>query len=182
MSNVKLVLTKLGFENVWLAQGVEHKQFFLTLLKQRIRDLWLIDFNNRLENSTRALFYRTIVSFNFSKYLDVITIRKYSIALSRLRVSSHRLAVESGRWRKPVRVPVEERICPFCNVLEDEYHFVLECIMLKDLRVMYIKKYYWNHPSNFKFVALMTTENVSDIRNLSVFTYKAFIQRQQLLA
>ena len=80
VTDVKSLLVKLGFENVWLNQGVENRKLFLLVLKQRIQDLWLIDFNNRLENSSRALFFRTIVSFNFSKYLDVINIRKYRIA------------------------------------------------------------------------------------------------------
>jgi hypothetical protein len=134
------------------------------MLKQRIKDIWLIDFNNRLEDSTRALFFRTIISFNFSKYLDAINIRKYRIALARLRMSSHRLAVESGRWRKPECFPFIERLCHICNILEDKYHFVLVCDMFKELNTKYIKIYYWNHPSNFQFIALMTTENVTDIR------------------
>jgi hypothetical protein len=51
--------------------------------------------------------------------------------------------------------------------------------MFKELRTKYIKRYYWNHPSNFKFIALMTTENVTDIRHLSIYSYHAFIKRQQ---
>ena len=168
VSNIKSLLIKLGFEHVWLNQGVENKEYFLLILRQRIRDIWLLDFNNRLENSTRAIFFRTILSHNFCKYLDVINIRKYRIALARLR-----------RWQKPICVPFNERVCPVCNILEDEYHFTLECTMFKELRLKYIKRFYWNHPSNYKFIALMTTENVTEIRNLSVFAYHAFIKHRQ---
>ena len=42
-------------------------------------------------------------------------------------MSSHRLAIGSGRWTRPNRTPVNERICVECGVVEDEYHFVIEC-------------------------------------------------------
>ena len=49
-------------------------------------------------------------------------------------MSSHRLFIETGRWRKPVSVPIDDRKCIACDKLEDEYHFVLECIHYSDLR------------------------------------------------
>ena len=62
----------------------------------------------------------------------MVTVKKIRIALSRLRTSSHRLEIEAGPWEKPVRKPVNERLCSFCGVLEDEYHFVLECPLYMD--------------------------------------------------
>jgi hypothetical protein len=38
VTNVKSLLIKLGFEHVWLNQGVENKELFLMILKQRIQD------------------------------------------------------------------------------------------------------------------------------------------------
>ena len=46
--------------------------------------------------------------------------------MTKLRVSSHRLSIESGRWSKPNPTLLSERNCLFCNLLEDVYHFVLE--------------------------------------------------------
>jgi hypothetical protein len=40
---IKNLLTKLGFEHVWLNQGVENKELFLLILKQRIKNIWLIN-------------------------------------------------------------------------------------------------------------------------------------------
>ena len=59
----------------------------------------------------------------------------HRISVSRLRVSSHRLYVETCRWRRPHSVPYHERKCQICNVLDDEYQFVLECRMLEDLSI-----------------------------------------------
>ena len=97
-------------------------------------------------------------------------------------MSSHRLAIESGRWRKPEKVPLDQRVCSLCNVLEDEFHFVLKCKKYNELRSRYIQKYYWNHPSMDKFIQLLKEDNSKVIRNLAVFAYKAFIKRQESFA
>ena len=57
----------------------------------------------------------------------------YTNWFSRYRVPSHKLEVETGRWTKPSKTPLENRKCKQCHVLEDEYQFMLECV--------YIKKY-----------------------------------------
>jgi hypothetical protein len=46
------------------------------------------------------------------------------LTLTRFRLSSHNLAIEKGRW---TRKPREERLCPTCNVVQDELHAVREC-------------------------------------------------------
>jgi len=182
VSKVKGVLSKLGFYEVWLQQGAGNTNVFLSLVKQRISDIYIQEINDNLHTSSRALLYRNLFDNNLAKYLDIITVRKYRIALSRLRVSSHRLAIESGRWRKPESVPFDQRVCSLCNVLEDEFHFVLKCEKYNELRSRYIKKYYWNHPSMEKFIQLLKDENSKVIRNLAVFAYKAFIKRQESFA
>jgi len=179
VSKVKGVLSKLGFYEVWLQQGSGNTNVFLLAVKQRIADIYIQEINGNLHTSSRALLYRNLFDCNFAKYLDIITVRKYRIALSRLRVSSHRLAIESGRWRKPESVPFDQRVCSLCNVLEDEFHFVLKCEKYNELRSRYIKKFYWKHPSMDKFIHLLKEDNHKVIRNLAVFSYKAFIKRQE---
>ena len=64
-----------------------------------------------------------ISSFKLQPYLYTIKILKYRYAMPKLRMSSHRLHIETGRWIKPRN----ERTRIYCNVIEDEFHFVLEC-------------------------------------------------------
>ena len=81
--------------------------------------------------STRALFYREIsTSIDFKAYLNVVNISKHRIALSRLRTSSHHLAIETERWHNPISIPYNDRKCIVCDKLDDEYHFVIECTLL----------------------------------------------------
>ena len=180
-SLVRHLLMSLGFYEIWLEQGVGNYNIFISLLKQRLTDTFIQNWQERLDTSTRANFYKHIAIFQFQPYLDKVNVRKFNQAFSRLRMSSHRLEIESGRWVKPNSIPLEERKCAFCQVLEDEYHFVLECPAYKDLRKQYISQYHWRRPSMFKFIDLINSSNISCIRKLCVFVFHAFKLRSDLL-
>ena len=53
--------------------------------------------------------------------------------MSRFRLSSHNLEIETGRYNNIAR---ENRICKFCNqnAIETEYHFLLCCSAYDQLR------------------------------------------------
>ena len=93
--------------------------------------------------------------------------------MSRLRVSSHRLCVETGRWQQPRAIPFDERKCTECNVLEDEFHFVLQCKRYINLRKQYISQYYWRHPNMIKFIVLINSDNVNTVKRLACYIEKA---------
>ena len=97
-------------------------------------------------------------------------------------MSSHRLRIEFGRWTRPRSTPINERICSMCNVLEDEFHFIFECPLYFHLRVKYIKKYYWKHPSMMKLIELCKTDNVIEIKNFSKYVYYAFDVRNEIVS
>ena len=81
--------------------------------------------------------------FSFKAYHDTVTVRKFCVTLNRLRTSSHRLEVETGQWARPVRKSLNERLCTFCGVLEDEYHFIFECTVYNEERAKFMKKQFW---------------------------------------
>ena len=56
---------------------------------------------------------------------------KYLKALTKLRLSDHKLMIEEGRRKRPR----EERKCKTCNKIEDEIHFLLDCDKYKDDRM-----------------------------------------------
>ena len=57
------------------------------------------------------------------------------ISWSKLRLSAHSLAVETGRWnrRGRGRLPMEERLCQ-CGHIQTERHVIEECILSEQLR------------------------------------------------
>ena len=65
------------------------------------------------------------------------------------------LEIEVGRWAKPNRTPLDQRKCRICNIVEDEFHFLLECELYKQIRKKHIKKYYWGRPNMIKLKELM---------------------------
>jgi hypothetical protein len=181
VSNVKDLLSRLGFYDVWLNQGVANSKIFMSILKQRIKDNYFQTWTEQLQASSRALFYREIALFEYSPYLDIVTVTKFRKSFTRLRLSSHRLQIETGRWNKPLSIPINERKCKFCNTLEDEYHFVIECPVYLDLRKQYIKSYYWTRPNFAKFKELINSNNTTMVRKLATFVFKAFEKRDQIL-
>ena len=113
-------------------------------------------------------------------YLSCVTVKKFRIAMSRLRCSSHDLFIESGRY---INVERENRFCKLCdlNQVEDEYHFVLVCPVYSPIRELYIKKYYFEQPNQFKFSALMNSKNRKVLQNVSMFIYYAMKCRTEYM-
>ena len=68
-SLVKKLLESLGFNDVWLAQGVGNVNLFLSLVKQRLHDQFIQNCNSRIQESSRANFYACVSSFQFRNYL-----------------------------------------------------------------------------------------------------------------
>ena len=73
-------------------------------------------------------------------YLTDITNPRHRRALSKLRLSSHTLEVERGRYTEPDH---NKRFCKFCKQqglqkVEDEHHFLLVCPMSKELRERFL--------------------------------------------
>lgn len=173
-SKVKDLLSALGFYEVWLNQSVGNKNTFLVEFKLRLRDNFIQNWNSRISDSSRAVFYSLFSNFDHQLYLETVKVKKFRIALSKLRLSSHRLEIEVGRWAKPNRTPIDQRKCHVCNKLEDEFHFLLECKLYKELRQKYISRYFWNRPNMIHLKELMSTNNVKCLLKLSIFVEKAF--------
>ena len=182
-SLLRHLLFSMGFNEVWIQQGVGNINNFISVFKQRLTDNFIQNWQSRLAESSRAIFYRSFATFQFQPYLDKVNVFKYLQAYSKLRMSSHRLEVEAGRWVRQNRVPIHERKCSFCNILEDEYHFVIQCAAYSELREKYISKYFWKRPNMFKFVELINSSNINYIRKMCIFyiscvytTYRVTIQ------
>ena len=58
----------------------------------------------------------------------------YRLAFTRMRTSSHRLRVETGRWS---RLPRDQRLCKCGKAVGDERHAMTECELTDQLRSTY---------------------------------------------
>ena len=102
--------------------------------------------------------------------------------LARLRLSSHNLRVDSGRYISQ-RFDYEQRYCNFCleKDIEDEYHFVLICPVYSKIITKFIKPHYRVKPSVNKFIDLLKTDKTVTLLNLAKYLHEAFAQRISLV-
>lgn len=86
---------------------------------------------------------------------------RYKPLISKYCIHAHNLNHETGRF---LNINRNDRICNVCNCdsVEDEYHFILECIGYKDIRMKYINPYYWRNPSVFKLIQLLSFRNIKE--------------------
>ena len=69
-------------------------------------------------------------SFKEEPYLSLVLNRNQRCKLSRMRISTHHLQIEKGRWTGE---PVEARLCKYCIFsgsnpsIDNEVHFALKC-------------------------------------------------------
>ena len=75
--------------------------------------------------------------------------------ISKLKLSSHKLFIETGRY---IGVNRDDRICHKCNtgIIEDEFHFIIHCPFYANVRRQYLKPYYFRRPSAFKLGQLLS--------------------------
>ena len=97
------------------------------------------------------------------------------------------MAIEKGRHKRPTKVPLEQRLCENCNVLEDEFHFVLGCAkfkeprqkMLNSLQEIFGDLHMYSDWEKFLFI--MNSLDYDVIRKFSVFMKAAIDIRGQSL-
>ena len=118
--SVRHLLQSISFNNVWMNQGVGNGNLFIRTLKERVIIILYKNWNLEMIESLRARTYILFCKFRLQPYQKCITLDKFRISLSRLRMYSHRLKVETGRWQKPTAIPFNERTCTLCLKLKDE--------------------------------------------------------------
>ena len=91
------------------------------------RDLHELQHQCQVSNKTKLVTYREQINPRLlchKIYSEPSTLPEHHrIALSRLRLGSHNLAIETGRWQ---RIPRERRLCT-CDEVETEQHALTSC-------------------------------------------------------
>ena len=83
--------------------------------------------NIQQSNKTMIVRYRSIIGLDYSSILydSCLDDEKRKI-ISRWRLSSHKLRVETGRYSIP-KIDPANRLCKICLVFEDESHSLFHC-------------------------------------------------------
>ena len=96
------------------------KNYAQIFLKTPSLKKWNASLNNGASSILRtyATFKQT---FEMDFYFENVDQFWYRNAITKLRVSSHALEIERGRY---CGLSVEERVCEYCHCLKDEFIFI----------------------------------------------------------
>ena len=122
--------------------------------------------NSNSGNKLRT-YAKLITDYELEKYLTVDLSQNMMREIARLRTSTHKLAIETGRYQRPV-VPSNERLCKICNTgqVEDEIHFVTQCTAYTKHREVLLSEMNltnYNESPEEKFIKIMKTSKDTDL-------------------
>ena len=155
-------------------------------LKNRFKDYWRSTLTKSSTTTSGKLStYREIKSTLICEdYIREIKNIKHRHALSSLRISSHQLQIERGRYTTPI-TPRELRICQYCDLdmIEDERHFLMECPKHNEYRnelfdtISKMCKVFNSMSSDNKFKYLLTSGGTI-CKLVAKFCFRAFEARK----
>ena len=111
------------------------------------------------------------MNLNFEEYLGDISNSKHRQAVTKLRISSHRLSFESGRYNNTA---FDKRTCKLCicnlNEVGNEQHYLMQCsnTLLKEIRYSFIQKLYTKLIAHFHYLMIKTCFYISYINERQV--------------
>ena len=169
-NNVKLIIRKVQ---------MFFKEAFVNGWKQELfDDSRKGNFGNKLRS------YRTYKSgFSVEHYLLKCNSMVHRKNIARLRLSSHKLHIETGRYLVGIqRLKPHERICYKCNSneCEDEFHLIVKCKFYDNIREQLLNKLYELYPfyksmsDNDKFIFIMSNRNKYIINETGNFITRSF--------
>ena len=105
-------------------------------LKRNISLTGIIPFNIH-KNLTFS--YKIKTNYSPSAYLDLTRKNPSRKTLVKLRISSHKLRIETGRYDN---IPRDDGLCSFsnCNRIEDETQILLDCPSFSSIREMFFSR------------------------------------------
>ena len=130
-----------------------------------IRDQFINNWYNSIQTFSKLDFYKDLKSdFKWEPYLDTIHSFNSRRSTSRIRCSSHRLHIETGRYTNVNR---QDRICRFCfqtysiSTVESEAHILNTCPRGTTIREAY-------HHSLNKLNQKLNTDHDINIRSFNI--------------
>ena len=129
---------------------MEANKRIFTVVSERLSTLYIQQWRAVINNQTAGgckgnkklrTYCKFKDDFSFSSYLALSDPRLRSI-FTKLRIGSHKLAIETGRHRRPVPIEASKRLCTFCDSreVEDEFHFVLCCAAWHETRYNFLSE------------------------------------------
>jgi len=116
VTNVKSLLENFGFAYVWLNPTTVNPVSFHIMFKKRVLDCFTQNWSESIAVSGVLSSYKHFkVDFELEPYLDILP-KKIRFYIAKLRLSSHPLKIETGRYGIN-RIERHERLCDYCDTM-----------------------------------------------------------------
>ena len=170
-----------GTYNIDMDEGTTlSPKHFKSLISERLKSTFITNWYADLQEKPLLRSYRLYKrEFIPECYLDCITLPKYRIPISKIRASSHDLAIERGRHTRP-KIDPDQRLCMYCLEIENEEHFVINCHINIHERQKLFTKICSKFPafaelnSHEKFIYLMSCKDSQILTWFGKFLCKSF--------
>ena len=137
--SIKSLLESNGMLNFYIDDPLYEHPFIFKKLYQRLFDNFHeVSFGEINKDSSKLRTYALFkTESGLEKYLTDVENVALRQQVTKLRLSNHRLAIETGRHNG---IDQSIRFCEFCpNEVEDEAHFLFQCSVLNHLRSRYLE-------------------------------------------
>ena len=164
------------------------KTYISGFFRSNYEILWkqkIFEDNRKKPEGNKLRTYRLFKNiFKYEDYLDWGTYEQRRL-ITAFRISSHKLEIERGRY---FNIPSDRRFCKFCkNVVEDEFHFLINCKHLEPARDKIISniddkfKNFKQLNNNNKLIWLLSAEDIFIYNQVYMLLHKLFSLRCTLL-
>ena len=175
-TQLKDILTRNGFAYLWEGGLGVIPHYYAKVIKQRLIDQYKQQWHTDIENSDRYSTFRTFKhEHKREQYLTEIKVAKYRKLFTRMR-----LGITELNNNKVHTQPDKPRTCPFCNVIEDEEHFLLACPKYNHLRHRYITRH-WITLNTVQPKDLLNDLYPHISLSVALYTDRALKRREQLI-
>ena len=158
------------------------------MIKRRILDTIRQDQYSILRNSSKTKFISSISNSLTGRapYVDILGKKNDRAIICNIRISSHKLAIETGRYRG---IASSHRLCLACtqNLIENELHFLLQCPAYTTQRNTFYNKiskeipHFKNFNDNCKLSLMLNNNNMSILKYTVQFISDSFMHRNSLI-
>ena len=166
-----------SLKDTWLSRTNKIDEISAGMVKLSLQNIyknsWEMFISNTTVNNKLRTYARFKKSFEMENYVKAFGLSKRKM-FTKLRISSHNLAIEKGRHSK---IPQSNdivcdfckfarnnctcnsfkynRLCQVCNVIEDECHFLLKCSLYKNCRQSFLE--------NLKSFVVIDFDNIDEV-------------------
>ena len=149
---------------------------FLSIFKQRLKDIYLQTWHEYISSSSNLNHYSSIKSsFQIENYIQSLKDKSLVRVLCKFRISLHTFKINLYRQRKCI--DLKDVICTNCNSgdIEDEFHILFNCNKYAHLRLKYLPELKNMVSCKQSMINILNSQNVCTIHSLAVFLKHVFM-------